>query len=83
MKNIAELFNKYHKDNVLNGLGFYKALTEHDKEIISIIDEMIETLESSKYSEMVGAAISLDVSLKERTNVAIALALTGLKERME
>jgi len=42
MKTADVLFNENSEDYVMNALDFYKAHTEHDKEIVEMIDDMIK-----------------------------------------
>ena len=72
MKTAEELFAEFHT-RTSYGLIFYEqnfieALTEHDKEIISMIDEMIEVCRDNTASISLGRAQAL-TELKTKIGV--------------
>jgi len=85
MKSAEELFRKHHHKHyyrntaVINLRGFTQALSEHDSEIISLIDEMIKDREE-KRKTICGSYEERKIQ-REELNSEI-FALTELKQKL-
>ena len=68
MKSAKELFDEFIEDRMYYE-DYIKAHTEHDKEIIQLIDDIIEIEKNRNESEMTFDAVDLLTELKNKLKI--------------